>query len=258
MKNAIITGGSSGIGLALANELVTHGYRVAILARRLEHLEREASRLRESGAEVVAIRCDVTVADDVKSGVQKVVEQWGPIDLAVANAGLGLPSPAVGFNLGKAEAMMRTNFFGMIYLFDAVVPMMIERRTGHFAGIASLAGLRGLPTSGIYSASKAAMQAFLEAVRVELVQFGVVVTIVNPGFVRTDMTAKNNFTMPFLMEADDAAARIVAGLDRGAATIEFPLGTSLMMRFARALPTALYDRMMRRHVRRETQSPSGA
>ncbi|HXI11656.1 MAG TPA: SDR family NAD(P)-dependent oxidoreductase [Thermoanaerobaculia bacterium] len=254
MKNAIITGGSSGIGLALANELVTRGYRVALLARRLEHLEREASRLRESGAEVVAVQCDVTLAQEVRSGVQRVVEQWGPIDLVIANAGLGLPTPAVGFDLGNAEAMMRTNFFGMIYLFDAVVPSMIERRTGHFAGIASLAGLRGLPTSGVYSASKAAMQAFLEAVRVELAQFGVAVTIVNPGFVRTDMTSKNNFTMPFLMEADDAAARIVTGLERRCATIEFPLGTSLMMRFARALPTAVFDRVMRGHVNRETRS----
>ena len=149
--------------------------------------------------------------------------------------------------------MIRVNFLGMMYLFDAVIPSMVERRAGRFAGIASLGGLRGLPTSSVYSASKAAMQAFLEAARIELRPSGVGVTIVNPGFVATPMTEKMPF-LPFLMSADCAARIIADGLERGKRVIEFPRSTSLVMRTARLLPDALYDRMMAPTARRRKKS----
>jgi short-subunit dehydrogenase len=138
----------------------------------------------------------------------------------------------------------------MMVLFDAVVPKMAERRAGHFAGVASLAGLRGMPTSAVYSSTKAAMQAFLEGVRVELAPKGVAVTTINPGFVVSEMTAKNKFKMPFLMNADRAARIIADGLERRKRVIQFPLPMSLLMRFARVLPNALYDRVMRMGVPR--------
>lgn len=242
---AIITGASSGIGLALSNELARRGWAVGLLARREDLIGDQVARLRAAGHKAAAVACDVTSAESVRQAVGKVETELGPTGLAIANAGLGLQSPARKFDLAEAEAMMRTNFFGMLYLFDAVIGGMLARGTGHFVGIASLAGLRGLPASGIYSASKAAMQAFLEAVRVELAGNDIRVTTVNPGFVRTAMTEKNRFRMPFLMEVERAAELIVNGLERGAAVIEFPLGTSLMMRVARALPNAIYDRVMR-------------
>ena len=173
--------------------------------------------------------------------VERVRSSWGAIDLAVANAGIGMPTPASKFVLEDAERIMRTNFFGTLYLFDAVIPHMIERRAGRFAGIASLAGLRGLPGASMYSASKAAMQSFLEASRIELRSRGVGVTVVNPGFIHTDMTAKNRFTMPFIMSVDRAAAIIARGLERGAKQIEFPIPMSLMVRSARLMPPAIYD-----------------
>jgi short-subunit dehydrogenase len=147
--------------------------------------------------------------------------------------------------------MMRVNYFGMIYLFDAVVPSMMERRSGHFAGIASLAGLHGLPTSSGYSASKAAMQAFLDAARVELRPFGIRVTTVNPGFIVTPMTEKNTFKMPFLMQADTAARKIIDGIERGAPIVEFPLPMSMLVRLGRIMPAWLYDRFVGGYARRE-------
>jgi short-subunit dehydrogenase len=134
----------------------------------------------------------------------------------------------------------------MINLFAAVVPSMIERREGRFAGVASLAGHRGLPTASVYSSSKAAMQAFLEASRIELAPHGVGVTIVNPGFIVTAMTARNRFRMPFLMNADRAARIIADGLERGKRVIEFPRPMSVATRFMRQLPDALYDAIMTR------------
>jgi short-subunit dehydrogenase len=122
-----------------------------------------------------------------------------------------------------------------------VIPAMVARRGGRFCGVASVAGLRGLPTGATYSASKAAMQAFLEASRVELAPYDVGVTIVNPGFVATPMTEKNRFRMPFLISAEKSATIIADGLEKGKRVIEFPLPMSLATRFVRYLPDAVFD-----------------
>ncbi|MFP5245298.1 MAG: SDR family NAD(P)-dependent oxidoreductase, partial [Thermoanaerobaculia bacterium] len=217
-SRAILTGASSGIGLALARELGRRGYDLALLARRGDVLDELAKHL---PSRAVAVVCDVTDAASVRDAVRKAeLELGGPFDLAIANAGVSIPNHATKFNLAEAEQVIRVNVLGTFYLYDAVIPSMIERRRGRFVGVASLAGLRGLPTSGPYSASKAAMQAFLEAARIELVPYGVGVTIVNPGFVRTAMTEKNRFKMPFLMNADEAANVIADGIERGARVVE--------------------------------------
>ena len=243
MPRAIITGGSSGIGLALARELTRRGYDTALLARRTEPM---------SGVGKAAIACDVTDVESVRDAVRQAEEALGgPIDLAVANAGISVPMHGTNFKMADAEQVIRVNVLGMMYLFDAVIPSMVERRSGRFVGVASIAGLRGIPAAAPYSASKAAMQSFLEATRVELAPYGVGVTIVNPGFIATPMTEKNRFRMPFLMTGDEAARRIADGIERGKRVVEFPRPMSLLMRLMRLVPDALYDRMMAPYGRRK-------
>lgn len=246
-KRAIITGASSGIGEALARELGRRGWSLALLARRRDPIEILAREL----GNAVAVPCDVTDFTAVTDSVRKAESALGgPFDLAVANAGIGAPTHASKFKAEEAEQMVRVNVLGMMYLFDAVVPGMIEAGSGRFAGVASLAGLRGLPTSSVYSATKAAMQAFLESSRIELAPYGVGVTTINPGFVATPMTEKNRFKMPFLVNVDEAARIIADGLERGARVVQFPLPMSLLMRFVRLLPNAIYDRVMVPYGRR--------
>jgi short-subunit dehydrogenase len=235
MKRAIITGASSGIGAEMARELSRRGYEVVLLARRADLLDQLAKELPNA----TAIACDVTDS----AAVHDAVARSGPFDVAIANAGVGVSAWAAK-SVADAELMMRVNYFGMLHLFDAVMPSMMERRSGHFAGIASIAGLRGLPTSAGYSASKAAMQAFLEAARVEVASFGIRITTVNPGFIVTAMTEKNKFKMPFLMKADRAAKIIVDGIERGKRIVEFPFPMSMAMRFARVIPAWMFDRVM--------------
>ncbi|HEX8170727.1 MAG TPA: SDR family NAD(P)-dependent oxidoreductase [Thermoanaerobaculia bacterium] len=251
MPSAIITGASSGIGLALARELARRGYDLALVARRAELIHGAAREAEQGGRRAVAIACDVTDSAAVHAAVNEARARLGALDLAVANAGVSIPNHATKFKLLEAEQTMRVNYFGMLYLFDAVIPSMIERRAGRFAGVASIAGLRGLPTAGAYSASKAAMQNFLEAARIELAPYEVGVTIVNPGFVATPMTEKNRFRMPFLMEPDAAARVIADGLKRGRRVVEFPRPMSLLMRALRHLPDALYDRATIPYSRRK-------
>jgi len=248
---AILTGASSGIGLELARELARRGYDLALLARRGDLLEQLAAEL---PTRTVTMACDVTDLAAVRDAVRAAQERLGgPFDLAIANAGIGSPGHATKFNVEDAEQMLRVNVFGMLYLFDAVIPPMIEQKKGRFVGVASIAGLRGLPSSATYSASKAAMQTFLEASRIELAPYGVGVTIVNPGFIATPMTEKNRFPMPFLMKADRAARVIANGIERGKRVVEFPLPLSLLMRFLRHLPDALYDRATMSFARRKVK-----
>jgi short-subunit dehydrogenase len=235
MKRAIITGASSGIGAEMAREFARRDYEVVMLARRADLLDQLAKELPHA----TAIACDVTDS----AAVHDAVARSGPFDVAIANAGVGVTAWAAK-SVADAELMMRVNYFGMLHLFDAVMPSMMERRSGQFAGVASIAGLRGLPTSAGYSASKAAMQAFLEAARVELRSFNVRITTVNPGFIVTAMTEKNKFKMPFLMKADRAARIIVDGIERGARVVEFPFPMSVAMRFARVVPAWMFDRVV--------------
>jgi short-subunit dehydrogenase len=250
-KRAIITGASSGIGAALARELSKRGWSLALLARRgelLDDLQRELGN-------ACAVTCDVTDLESVRAAVRKSeAALGGPFDLAVANAGISVPTWATKFDVDDAERIMRVNVIGMFYLFDAVVPSMVERKSGRFAGIASIAGLRGLPSASVYSASKAAMQAFLEASRVELAGVGVGVTVVNPGWVDTPIIEKYKGAVPFVMSAPAAAKRIADGLERGAREIEFPKQMSLLMRAVRLMPNAIYDRALRPYARRKIDS----
>ena len=245
MQRAIITGASSGIGAAMAREMSRRGYALALVARRADLLEQLVRELPNS----VALPCDVTDS----AAVHEAVQRAGQCDVAVANAGVGVTAWAAK-SVADAELMMRVNYFGMLYLFDAVIPSMMERRSGHFAGIASLAGLRGLPTSSGYSASKAAMQAFLEAARVELAPLGIRVTTVNPGFIATAMTEKNNFKMPFLMNVERAAKIIVDGIERGARVVDFPMPMSMAMRLGRMLPAWMFDRVIGGYARRQVDA----
>ena len=250
MQNALITGASTGIGLALARELGRRGWRVALLARRTELLDEAVAAMTAAGQSAMAVTCDVADAEAVRVAVASVEAAWGPIDLAVANAGLGDPTPIVHMQLADAEYVMRVNFLGMLHVFDAVRPSMLARKTGHFVGVASLAGFRGLPMSGVYSASKAAMQAFLESARVELAPLGIAVTTVNPGFVKTPLTDRNTVEKPFMISAERAAVIVANGLARRQREVSFPEPTATAMRMLRLLPNWLYDFLVSVGVKR--------
>jgi len=243
LANAIITGASSGIGAALAKEYARRGWSLALVARRGELLEELRASL---PVKSVAIPCDVTDRDAVDRAVRRgESELGGPFDLAIANAGVGVYRSTAKFNLDEADRTIRVNVLGMMNLYAAVIPSMVERSSGRFVGIASLAGLRGLPRAAAYSASKAAMQAFLEGARVDLAPHGVGVTIVNPGFIKTAMTSENKHPMPFLMSAEKAATIIANGVDRGKRVVEFPRPMAILTRIGRLMPDAIWDRVVR-------------
>jgi short-subunit dehydrogenase len=230
-----ITGASTGIGAALARSLLRRGARVAVTARRAELLARITAGFDESRALVAP--ADVTDRDAVARAARLIEARWERIDLAVFDAG--------GVVVDDFVATMRLNYFSVVYGLEAVLPAMIARGTGHVAAVSSLAGYRALPAAVEYGASKAAVIYLMDGLRFELAPKGVAVTLINPGFVRTPLTDRNTFYMPFMLEADDAAERIVRGLERRKKEIHFPARLSWPMKVMRVLPYPVYERLMR-------------
>ena len=229
-KIAWVVGGSSGIGAAVARELVRRGATVAISARRKEQLQEVA------GGDMLVLPADVTNAASVTAAAARVREELGPIDLAVLSAGYWKPMDPADWDTDVFDQHLRVNLTGMSNAIAAVLPGMLRRHHGVIAGIASVAGYRGLAGSEAYGATKAAQINLLESLRVHIARTGVHVTTICPGFVRTDLTAGNPFPMPFIIDADQAARSICDGLERERTEIAFPTPMALLMKTARLVP----------------------
>jgi short-subunit dehydrogenase len=241
---AIITGASSGIGWALARTLAAEGCKLGLVARRHEPLADLAEQIEKSGGAAAFVVADVTEREQVIAAIQDLSRRLGPIDLLVANAGVGAPTTLDPFNVGDVEKMFRVNVLGVVYSLEAVLPQMLERSRGHVAAISSLAAYKGLPGESGYTASKAAVNVFMDGLRIQLRSKGIRVTTICPGFVRTPMTEVNEFKMPWLLNADQAARRIVRALRHKRKVYNFPWQMALFMKLARWAPDWLVDRMM--------------
>lgn len=242
---AWITGASSGLGRALALRLAARGWTVAVSARRAEELDRLAE---ESGGRAVAYPLDATDREAVHDAVARIECEQGPIALAVLNAGTNQPVSARDFDAGVVRKLIDLNFLAAVDGLEALLPRMRGRDGGRIAVVASVAGYRGLPTAAGYCASKAALIGLAEALRPELERDGIVLQMVNPGFVKTPLTDRNTFKMPMLMDVEDAAAALERGLRSDRFEIVFPWLFCMGMKLYRILPHALVLRLARRMV----------
>jgi short-subunit dehydrogenase len=242
---ALVTGASSGIGKALAVELAGRGYKVGLTARRAKELEETAQAIAAAGSEAQVEVADVTDRAAIEAAAAAVERRFGRIDLLVANAGIAAkPERGKFFDVDAIEKTMRVNLFGVIYSIGAVMPGMLERKSGHVAAISSIASYFGTPKSAGYSASKAAVNVLLDSLRLDVRGRGVDVTVVNPGFVETPLTAKNK-GMVLVWTAEKAARAIADGLARRKRTIEFPFPLVAAAKLGRALvPGWLSDRLL--------------
>jgi NADP-dependent 3-hydroxy acid dehydrogenase YdfG len=241
-----LTGASSGIGEALVPLLASRGGRVAVTARRADRLETLAQTWRRTGAQVLIVPADVTDRDAVIAAARTIEDAWGGIDLALFNAGGHPPPSGAGFDSAQFVGVMALNYFSVIYGIDAVLPGMLARGTGTIAAVASLAGYRAVPTAAAYGAAKAAVIHALDSMRFDLEPHGIQLVTINPGFVKSPLTDRNRFKMPFLMDVGDAARLIVAGLERGRREIHFPGQLSWSLKVLRLLPYPLYSWIIQR------------
>jgi short-subunit dehydrogenase len=237
----VISGASSGIGLALARHYLKLGADVAVFARRGELLQTLAS---EFPGKVFCYALDVRDASAIQFAASDFISNAGIPDIVIANAGV---SRGTLTEYAEDEAVfqnvMDINVLGMVKTFQPFLAAMRAARQGTLVGISSVAGFRGLPGSGAYSASKAAAISYLESLRVELHGSGVKVVTLCPGFIKTPMTDINPYTMPFILNADDAASRLARVIDRGSSFSVVPWQMSVVGFVLRLLPNWLYDRL---------------
>lgn len=240
---AFVTGAGGGLGLELASLLLARGYRVAIFSRSLEALPSRLDAFADSGR-VAWHSGDVADERGLRAAVTDTVARWGGIDLAIANAGSRATGRADRLDLEAAKRTLEVNYFGMLHLYAACMPGMVERRRGCFVGIASLAGVRCLPGGAAYGASKAAMQAFLDTARSEVRPYGVSLVVVNPWFIHSAAEPPVRWR-PFSTPIERAARRILDGVERGRARIAFPAPVALLWGMVRVLPDAVFDFVFR-------------
>jgi short-subunit dehydrogenase len=233
---AIVTGASSGIGWALAKELARQGARVGLIARRGELLLTLEQEIRAGGGTAVSAQADVGNRPQLLSAVEHVRQQLGPVDLLIANAGVGYPTFLEPINNDQIEEMIRVNVLGVVYSLEAVLPEMLQHGRGHVAAVSSLAAYKGFPGESAYCASKAAVNIYMEGLRVQLRSRGIAVTTLCPGFVKSPMTDVMSVPKPWMIEADEAARRMVRALRRRRKVYNFPWQTALLMRGARWMP----------------------
>ena len=239
-KTAWVVGASSGIGAAVARELVIRGATVAISARRRDQLEQV------SGGGMLVVPADVTDAAALSVAAETVRGELGPLDVVVLAAGYWRQMSAEAWDTEVFRRHVEVNLVGMSNGIAAVLPQMLERGEGVVAGVASVAGYRGIARSEGYGASKAGQINLLESLRTEVGSRGVRVTTICPGFVRTEMTEDNRFPMPFIIEADAAGRAICDGLERDRAEIVFPTRMAVLMKVARFVPVRLWGALMGR------------
>ena len=234
-----ITGASSGIGEALAAFYAARGATLGLTARRSDRLDALNAHL---GGRHAGYPLDVTDAAALHEAAADFVARFGAPDIVIANAGVSVGTLTEhAEDLPAFERVLRTNVLGMVASFQPFVEPMRERGSGRLVGVASVAGIRGLPGAGAYSASKAAAIAYLESLRVELHGSGVRVVTLAPGYIETPMTAVNRYPMPFLLPADEAVRRMARVIARGASYAVVPWQMGVAARVLRILPNWLYD-----------------
>lgn len=243
---AWITGSSSGIGRSLAVRLAKNGWTVAASARGTAALEELA---RTAPHAIHAYPLDVTDAASTEATLAAIETELAPVSLAVFGAGTYRRETVESFDAGTIGEMVALNIMGTVNCLQVTMPRMVARRSGQIAVMASVSGYTGLPGAAGYGATKAALINMCEALYPELDRGGVRMTVINPGFVDTPLTRKNDFPMPFLISSDEAAGHIVRGLDRGQFEIVFPWKMMVAMRLLRALPHRFRFAVTRRMLR---------
>lgn len=243
---AWITGASSGIGKATALRLARQGWTVFASARggdKLIKLAREADGL---DGEILPLPADVTAQNDVRAAVDRIESNRGGIALAILNAGTFTMDSVNQFDADSFKQQIDVNYLGVVNCLQPLLPHLLRRRKGHIAIMASVAGYSGLPLAMGYGATKAALINLSESLCMECRPYNVKVQVINPGFVKTELTDRNRFPMPFLMDLDDAADALVAGLKRPRFEIAFPRLFAFMLKRLRAMPYGLYFALVAR------------
>lgn len=242
-KTVFLTGASTGIGEGIALAMAKQGAVLALVARRKELLDDLAARCEAVGGTARVFSADVTDAEALTQAATAFRVEFGHIDIMIANAGMGGNDPLTrAYDPASVKKLIDINLLGAVNSIHAVIAGMIERKSGQLVAVSSLAGFRGLPKSAAYSASKAAMTAFFESVRLDNARHNIDVTIIHPGFIKTPLTSGRSNKMPFIMELDDAIPHFIRAIENKQKFAAFPWQLAWVVKLAKIMPAWLYDK----------------
>ena len=245
-KKIWITGASSGIGKAVAEKFANEGWKVAVSARRKEILDEMANN-----QNIFSYPLDVTNQEQVNNIFTKILNDFGDIDLCIFSSGTYDPKNEQSINMEKIKNVINVNFFGVVGCVKAVETYFKEKKIGQISIVSSIAGYRGLPNSSGYGPSKAALTNFAESIYFDFKKFNVNISVISPGFIKTPLTDKNEFSMPFLETPEFAAKKIFDGLIKNKSfEIHFPKPLTLLLKFFRILPYKIYLFLIDKGVKR--------
>jgi len=248
-KVALITGAAQGIGRALAMELAKKGTAIAAVDNREEGLRALAEEFADKNWRI-AWRCaDVTDAVDLRKKTEELEGELGPIDLLIANAGIGSETSALRYDAAEMARIIGVNLIGVSNSLAAVLPGMLQRKIGHLVAISSVASYRGLPRMLAYCASKSGVNAIMEGLRVEVSGQGLYATTICPAWIRTAMTSQIDVPMENLLEPEDAARMMVKAIEKRLPFYAFPAKMVWRLRFLRLLPVRWQDNLIRKMMR---------
>ena len=239
----VITGATAGIGRALAQHYARPGNTLGLLGRRAAQLETLTTACVAQGATVAAAALDVRDESAMQAYAEAFITQAQGVDLVIANAGLSQPDHLASGQAATHSALFATNVIGVLNTLLPFIPQMIRQRQGQLVAIASVAGFRALPSSTTYAATKIAVRTLMEGYGWALRQHGIVTTTINPGFVVSEMTAGNQFYMPFLLPTDIAARKIARAIQRRRRRYTFPWPMALAAHLLPCVPGALLGRL---------------
>ena len=245
-KKIWITGASSGIGKALAEKFASEGWRVAVSARRKEILDEMANN-----KNISSYPLDVTNQKQISDVFSKIINEFGSLDLCVFSSGTYDPKLEQEINIEQNKFVMETNFFGVLHCIKSVEKYFKDKKDGHISVVSSIAAYRGLPNSSGYGPSKAALTNLTESLYFDFKKHNVRISLVSPGFIKTPLTDKNEFPMPFIKSPEFAAEKMFNGLTKSKAfEIHFPKALTLLLKFLRILPYRIYLFLIDKGVKR--------
>tara|TARA_B110000211_G_scaffold159312_1_gene180381 strand:- start:533 stop:1285 length:753 start_codon:yes stop_codon:yes gene_type:complete len=245
-KKIWITGASSGIGKALSEKFALEGWKVAVSARRKEILDDMANN-----ENISSYPLDVTDQDQVNSISSKIINDFGGLDLCVFSSGTYDPKLEQEINIKQNKFVMETNFFGVLYCIKSIEKYFKDKRNGHISIVSSIAAYRGLPNSSGYGPSKAALTNLSESLYFDFKKHNVRISLISPGFIRTPLTDKNQFPMPFIKTPEFAAEKMFNGLTKTKSfEIHFPKELTLLLKLLRILPYRIYLFLIDKFVKR--------
>ena len=247
-KIIVLTGASSGIGYQLAKLLPKENCLLALIARRKNILDELIIELNSENKLVKAYKCDVGKIDEVQFTFREIKKDFGRIDIAILNAGVSSRADIRDYSSVRAKEIFEINTLSIVNCVEQLLPDFINRQDGMIVGVSSLAESRGFPMSGFYNASKSAASLLLESLRIELKHYNIKVITVKPGFVRTPMTDKNKFHMPFLMDVEKAVNIIISGIKKEKRIIQFPIPTVIGAKIFKIMPNWLFDYLMSKEL----------